>query len=118
MEEADLNEKLVFPDKLLSQETSVCIDIVLPDSDYSCCFTKGYFRMMKGTGSLLKLGDKNEEDQTMMGWSKKLRYFSPQEILNLLCYPSWFKLPDDMTYKQMYSLLGNSLNPFVVKDLI
>lgn len=29
------------------------IDIVYPDSERCCCFTKSYYRYVKGTGSLL-----------------------------------------------------------------
>jgi len=61
--------------KLLEKESSKVIDIVKRDSLYSCCFTKGYFRLMKGTGSLLKIGELDGEE--MIGWYKKLRYFSP-----------------------------------------
>ena len=48
----------------------------------------------------------------------RLRYFNPMEVARLHCYPLHFQFPDDMTLKQRYKLLGNSLNVRVVMELL
>ncbi|CAF1524928.1 unnamed protein product, partial [Didymodactylos carnosus] len=48
----------------------------------------------------------------------QLRYFTPKEIANLHCFPVDYKFPQQITVKQCYQLLGNSLNVFVVALLI
>lgn len=48
----------------------------------------------------------------------KLRYLSPKELSNLQGFPPSFQFPPDLTFKQCYRLLGNSLNVVVVQHLI
>jgi tRNA (cytosine38-C5)-methyltransferase len=48
----------------------------------------------------------------------KLRYFTPREVANLLCFPQYFEFPDSLSDKQKYRLLGNSLNVQVVTKLL
>ncbi|GFR68800.1 tRNA (Cytosine-5-)-methyltransferase [Elysia marginata] len=48
----------------------------------------------------------------------RLRYFTPREVANLLCFPSSFTFPEDVTKIQKYRVLGNSLNVHVVSELI
>ena len=47
-----------------------------------------------------------------------LRYFSPREVANLMCFPGNFSIPDDVTLRQCYKVLGNSLNVLVVSVLV
>lgn len=52
-------------------------------------------------------------------WHKlKLRYFSPLEIAKLHSFPSDFSFPADLSARQCYKLLGNSLSVVVVADLL
>lgn len=49
----------------------------------------------------------------------KLRYFTPREIANLHGFPKSFVLPTkEVTVRQQYKLLGNSLSVTVVEALI
>ena len=48
----------------------------------------------------------------------KLRYFSPREVANLMCFPDSFSIPADVTLRQSYKVLGNSLNVLVVSVLV
>ncbi|KAI9142332.1 S-adenosyl-L-methionine-dependent methyltransferase [Paraphysoderma sedebokerense] len=48
----------------------------------------------------------------------QMRYFTPREISNLLHFPSSFSFPEITTLKQQYRLLGNSINVYVVSELI
>jgi len=61
------------------------------------CFTSGYFRCRKAAGSMLR-------DE--MG----VRYFHPREILALLGFSPRFVLPQDLSAKVVYKLLGNSVD--------
>ena len=47
-----------------------------------------------------------------------LRYFTPREVANLHSFPPHFTFPEDVTIKQRYALLGNSLSVAVVKRLL
>ncbi|KAG8573748.1 hypothetical protein GDO81_012531 [Engystomops pustulosus] len=48
----------------------------------------------------------------------KLRYFTPREIANLHGFPATFGFPEEVTTRQRYRLLGNSLNVHIVAQLI
>ena len=50
--------------------------------------------------------------------SLKLRYFTPKEISKLLCFPDDFRFPDEMTFRQRYQLLGNSVNVYTIGYLM
>ena len=55
-------------------------------------------------------------------WSKglagKLRFFSPVELLRLFGFPSHFHLPESLSRKKQYELIGNSVNVVVIKNLL
>ena len=112
------------------------MDIVRASSTHSCCFTRGYGNYAVGTGSILQ--DSLTEDH-MHGCFKlfqekqtqgenesaaeallplRLRYFSPREVANLMCFPRGFSIPADVTLRQSYKVLGNSLNVQVVSVLL
>lgn len=48
----------------------------------------------------------------------KMRYFSPREIANLMNFPESMKFPTEISTKQYFKLLGNSLNVLVVSELL
>ncbi len=109
------------------------MDIVTPFSINTCCFTKGYGKFVKGTGSILKLScdddDDNQEDcinsssptktceEQQQNEILSLRYFSPKEISRLMSYPEEFQLPPKLSLQQKYRSLGNSVNVYVVAVL-
>ncbi|XP_053206012.1 tRNA (cytosine(38)-C(5))-methyltransferase-like [Panonychus citri] len=97
------------------------MDIVNMESVKSCCFTRSYGTLITGTGSLLNISpDKqstgNQFNKTI-NCDLKLRYFTPREVANLMCFPDNFKFPTNLTNKQCYKLLGNSINIKVVSFL-
>ena len=48
----------------------------------------------------------------------KLRYFTPREVANLMCFPPSFIFPTSLTHVQCYKVMGNSLNVHVVSLLL
>jgi tRNA (cytosine38-C5)-methyltransferase len=92
---------------------------------------KGYGKTWRGSGPLLLLNAENYiDDQTTEFDDTKprelpndinkedLRLFTPREIANLLCFPSYFSFPASTTIKQQYRLLGNSINVLVVSEVL
>ncbi|CAB1340814.1 unnamed protein product [Coregonus sp. 'balchen'] len=60
----------------------------------------------------------SEEEKLQQLSRLKLRYFSPREIANLMGFPKHFNIPKNISTKQQYRVLGNSLNVHVVARLI
>ena len=134
LDKDDLHRFLV-PDKIL-QRYAVALDIVRKSSTHSCCFTKGYGNYAVGTGSILQHSlDEQALKQAFLEFSElqvgrdlessgqclrglNLRYFTPREVANLMCFPQWFGFPLSLTDRQCYKALGNSLNVKVVSMLI
>ena len=121
--------ELLIPGDVLSRY-SCLLDIVREDSTGCCCFTKAYRHYVEGTGSVIQCDKEESLDeafQEYLSTGKKsiesivklrLRYFSPTEIAGLLWFPAQFHFPVDVTMKQQYQLLGNSLNVYVVSALL
>eukprot|EP00249_Psilotum_nudum_P010144 c22360_g1_i2 orf=217-1389(-) len=124
--ESDMVNFLSFqvPNTLIERLGGV-FDIVTPDSQRCCCFTKSYVRFVKGTGSFLATKKCLKEDLSDFSYVPKdhdtskmkdhlkqmeLRYFTPREVANLHSFPQEFSFPDHVTLKQRYALLGNSLS--------
>lgn len=118
-------ESYKLSDKILEKYANT-LDICYSSSTRSCCFTKAYGRYVQGTGSVYcekSLEDvdyaynvKNKELQYLK--SLNLRFFTPLEVSKLMSFPSYFQFPSDITDKQKYMLLGNSINVKVVSELI
>ncbi|CAH8353405.1 unnamed protein product [Eruca vesicaria subsp. sativa] len=119
------------------------MDIVYPDSKRCCCFTKSYYRYVKGTGSLLatvqvcssflqycfSLFASAYRESTMTTQPKikgkesclkeqRLRYFTPREVANFHSFPEDFEFPKQISLRQRYAMLGNSLSVAVVSPLL
>ncbi|KAG9459700.1 hypothetical protein H6P81_004208 [Aristolochia fimbriata] len=97
------------------------MDIVYPESKRCCCFTKSYYRYVKGTGSLLSTAQ--DEPPIKKGDISSLkelglRYFTPREVANLHSLPKEFQFPQHINLRQQYALLGNSLSVAVVGPLL
>ncbi|XP_035879674.1 tRNA (cytosine(38)-C(5))-methyltransferase isoform X2 [Phyllostomus discolor] len=128
-DDVDMNQYFLPPKSLLRY--ALLLDIVKPTCRRSMCFTKGYGRYIEGTGSVLQttedvqieniyksLTDLSQEEKIKKLLMLKLRYFTPKEIANLHGFPPEFGFPENVTVKQRYRLLGNSLNVCVVAKLI
>ncbi|KAI3792037.1 hypothetical protein L2E82_05906 [Cichorium intybus] len=114
-DEDSLNQYLV-PSNLIERWGSA-MDIVYPDSKRCCCFTKSYYRYVKGTGSLLATIMPITRDKTSLE-ELCLRYFTPREVSSLHSFPKEFEFPEHVTLRQRYALLGNSLSVAVVAPLL
>ncbi|KAL2085661.1 hypothetical protein ACEWY4_018981 [Coilia grayii] len=125
----DMEQYLLPPKTLLRY--ALLMDIVRPACRRSVCFTKGYGHYVEGTGSVLQscmeedmeeafrsLELQAEEEKLRRLQRLKLRYFTPREIANLMGFPASFTFPEDVSVKQRYRVLGNSLNVHVVARLI
>lgn len=114
-------EQYLVPLNLI-ERWGTAMDIVHPDSKCCCCFTKSYYRYVKGTGSLLATtqnGDSWPEKADITTLKKlDLRYFTPREVANLHSFPVDFNFPQHISLKQQYALLGNSLSVAVVAPLL
>ncbi|CAF0849674.1 unnamed protein product [Adineta ricciae] len=99
------NSEFELDDKQLKRGLHVC-DIITCHAKRSFCFTKSYGKYFEGTGSLFR----TETD--------RIRYFTPKEIANLHCFPQGYHFPEEITNRQAYALLGNSLNVFVIGVLL
>ncbi|XP_033126287.1 tRNA (cytosine(38)-C(5))-methyltransferase-like [Anneissia japonica] len=109
------------------------MDIVTEDSARTMCFTKAYFHYMEGTGSVLQMNKEcnkseaflrlqeftdNESAKADIWKNLNVRFFTAREIANLHHLPADFSFPKEITRKQRYRLLGNSLNSHVVTVLL
>ncbi|XP_017334611.1 tRNA (cytosine(38)-C(5))-methyltransferase isoform X2 [Ictalurus punctatus] len=123
-------DSYLLPPKILLRY-ALLMDIVNPNCRRSVCFTKGYGHYVEGTGSVLQsctdveldsifksLDALSEEEKLEQLSRLKLRYFTPREIANLMGFPPHFSFPSNISTKQQYRVLGNSLNVHVVAKLI
>lgn len=129
--EKNVSEKYLVSDKLLKRAN--IMDICYKDSTRSCCFTKAYTHYVEGTGSVytdaspqevedyLKLAntfDYKSDEFVEKIKQLKLRFFTPNEVLSLMMFPKNYKFPQNITTKQCYRLLGNSVNVKVITELL
>jgi tRNA (cytosine38-C5)-methyltransferase len=126
-------EQFNVPDKVLAKHAWL-LDIVGPNSTRSCCFTKAYGHYVEGTGSVFSpalphvitsafeqsrshVPESSEQLDLLRGLG--MRYFTHREVARLMCFPEQsFNLPSDVTIRQSYRLLGNSVNVHVTALLI
>ena len=67
--------------------------------------------------------EEEEEEEEEVTWYEKfgtnrLRYFTPNEILKLLGFPSGYVFHESISLKKSYALLGNSLHVGTVARLL
>eukprot|EP00730_Choanoeca_flexa_P000089 TRINITY_DN10039_c0_g2_i1.p2 TRINITY_DN10039_c0_g2~~TRINITY_DN10039_c0_g2_i1.p2 ORF type:complete len:390 (+),score=60.75 TRINITY_DN10039_c0_g2_i1:1657-2826(+) len=136
----DPQPSLLLPSKVVRRWGQL-LDIVVPSSTRSLCFTKGYGHKVEGTGSVVQ--DKHDEDFRKRAFldlaastsgdadqasattdpcplvaELGLRYFSPSEMFKLHGFQSGFTAPETVTDKQIRKAIGNSLNVTVVTALL
>ena len=107
-------QSLLVPNQILSKY-ALALDIVRPSSTRSCCFTRGLGNYAVGTGSILQhdLTEEEMHEKFKLFREKRkacdddslvvkvllplsLRYFSPREVVNLMCFPGNFSIPEDV----------------------
>ena len=81
------------------------INLVSPQETRTCCFTSAYGHSLVRSGSYLSTND-------------GVRRFTPREIARLLGFPDQFVLPDSLTTRQLWKLLGNSLSIPCVRHVL
>ncbi|XP_064483846.1 tRNA (cytosine(38)-C(5))-methyltransferase-like [Ornithodoros turicata] len=135
-EESDSTSEYLLPDIVLSKFAFI-LDIVDRNATNTCCFTKGYGHYVEGTGSVLLQSSRDAMDDVYRDVSPRvssddvlpasvverlcelrLRYFTPQEVSRLMCFPEQFRFPQEVTPRQRYRLLGNSVNVRLVRELM
>ena len=132
--DSELGDFLVS-DKVL-EKYAMGFDIVRPDSTSSCCFTRGYHHYTVGTGSVLQHASSQDLHVAYAQYQQlqkagdaiasirslrclQLRYFTPREIANLMCFPlAEFSLPSGTSLAQAYRVLGNTVNALVVATFL
>ena len=136
--EEENTSEYTIPDEYLTKWGKL-LDIVTPDSNRSCCFTKGYSVKAEGSGSVLQQSysqhdaslnslDTNNNvfsNDPLTGpqflshmKSLSLRYFTPREIARIHGIPDSFMFPQQLSRKQLYRVLGNGLNVTVIQYLL
>ncbi|XP_072947463.1 tRNA (cytosine(38)-C(5))-methyltransferase [Epargyreus clarus] len=127
----DASDVYLLSDKLLKR--AKILDICYKDSRRSCCFTKAYSHYVEGTGSVLTNAtpeslkecferanshEVGSEEFVKTVKELKLRFFTPTEVLALMAFPKYYNFPENITTKQCYRLLGNSVNVKVISELL
>ena len=113
------NTQYYLTKSVLGKKSCLSMDISLLKNFSTNCFTKGYTKLFKGTGSILLLDEKlfkqNLNPEDLFGY---IRFFTPEEILKFLCFDENFVFPKNLSEKSKYKLLGNSVNVKVVNILM
>ncbi|KHJ79834.1 C-5 cytosine-specific DNA methylase [Oesophagostomum dentatum] len=116
----------LFLDKDIVQKYGAALDIVVPNSRRSACFTKSYGSYISGCGSYFcgrpDLVSNNRLTQESLNDLESLvnivRRLSPREVANLMCFPKDFEVPPESSDRQAYQCLGNSVNVRVVAAVL
>ncbi|KAI5637879.1 c-5 cytosine-specific DNA methylase domain-containing protein [Phthorimaea operculella] len=129
--EPNVSDNFLIPPNMLKRAN--VMDICYKNSNRSCCFTKAYSHYAEGTGSVFTdatpeevkeaLDKANEFDKSSDEFTEalkclKLRYFTPREVLSIMCFPKSYSFPKNTTLKQCYRLIGNSVNVKVISELL
>ncbi|XP_022105921.1 tRNA (cytosine-5-)-methyltransferase-like isoform X2 [Acanthaster planci] len=126
-------KQLLLLDVLLKRFARI-MDVVVATDSHTRCFTKAYGHYVEGTGSLLQMNNTTQGRPLLKNCSKeiegiteeyleqlrrlRIRYFTSREIANLHHFPADFDFPVELTRRQRYRCLGNSLNVHVVSVLL
>ncbi|KAG6373086.1 S-adenosyl-L-methionine-dependent methyltransferase [Boletus reticuloceps] len=120
-----------IPDRVLNKWGRL-FDIVLPSGTRSCCFTRGYTRLVERAGSILQMNEdldttqvfdqflsaraNGDENAVRILDPLRLRYFTPAELLRIFHLSDTdtssikFTWPPGVSTKSKYRLIGNSVN--------
>jgi tRNA (cytosine38-C5)-methyltransferase len=134
----ELFKRYKVPDKYIVKRHGFRFDFVTPSSTRTSTITKAYGgKMVSRGGSLLiskevNLSAINFNEPERLIELFDIRFLSPVEVARLHCFPidsscdlegavsgrHGFGFPDNVTLKQRWKLLGNSLNVRVVGELL
>ncbi|PKC14495.1 S-adenosyl-L-methionine-dependent methyltransferase [Rhizophagus irregularis] len=130
-------KKYLVPEKYILKSFNFRFDIVLPTDRKCSCFTKSYgSHHIYSSGSLIQT--KNLEVSQIIIFILFKMFFTPEEIARLHTFPlksrasqrscnnllksnyngPYLEFPEDISIIQKYRMLGNSLNCFVVSELL
>lgn len=101
-------DSLLVPPEIVEKYRAV-LNIVDPQDDKAkvICFTRGYNRCRKASGSLVKAKQEG-----------RVRFVAPEEILALLGFSSRFQMPVEISRDVAWRLVGNSVDVRAVRALI
>lgn len=101
-------DSLLVPPEIVEKYWDV-LNIVDPQDDKAkvICFTRGYNRCRKASGSLVKAKQEG-----------RVRFVAPEEILALLGFSSRFQMPVGISRDVAWRLAGNSVDVRAVRALI
>jgi hypothetical protein len=109
LNDTEAGKHLLVSESTVEKHQAVLNFVDVNDADdpnaYIICFTSGYYRCRKASGSLLRLA------------SGRMRFFSPQEILGLLRFAPSFTL-SDIELPICYRLVGNSVDVRAIDYLL
>ncbi len=105
--DTSIDSELLLDEEIATRYAPV-INVVDADDQSAklICFTRGYDRCRKASGSLLKLS------------SGRLRLFAPNEILRLLGFSDNYELPEQLSLPAKLRLVGNSVDVRAIKSLL
>ncbi|VDM69329.1 unnamed protein product, partial [Strongylus vulgaris] len=95
----------LYLDENVLQKYGCAIDVILPSSTRSACFTKSYGSYISGCGSYIcyrpDLVVNNHLNQSTLDDAQSLRdvvrRLSPREVANLMCFPKTFEIPPELS---------------------
>ncbi|KAJ2575131.1 hypothetical protein GGH19_003253 [Coemansia sp. RSA 1807] len=125
----DSVEALKVPESHILKRKRYQFDIVKPTSDKTSTFTKAYGSShLIGSGPLLQTKNLDIVEDGFGSPEKLLdlglRFFSPNEVAKLQHFPTdkqakhVLEFPANITQRQRLQLLGNSLNAYVVAQIL
>ncbi len=102
------NDSALFLDRAELEKYRPVLNIVDPKTSdaYLICFTRGYFKCRKASGSLIQMPDGN------------VRFVAPDEILSLFGFSKQFQLPEELPMPVQWRLVGNSVDVRAIRTVL
>ncbi|CAM9516284.1 unnamed protein product, partial [Sphacelaria rigidula] len=126
----DVTPLLLSPKAAGHANPSLRFDVVTLRSTTTTTFTKGYGKHAGRAGPVILLSDdgtRRASDEALGRFpdglhlgpgGRELRWFSDREMLRLHGFPETYGFPPDVTIRQRWGLVGNSVNVDVVALLL
>ncbi len=96
---------LIPKDKLEKYRDGFRIIDIKKENTYSTCFTSSYSKAWMHSGAYLVCKD-------------GIRLFEPEEIAHIMGFGNNFIFPNELTKRQSYKLIGNSLSVYALKSVL